>query len=501
MWMSEVAAAWTMTSLSDAPVMVALVQTFAALPIFLFGLPGGAIADIADRRSLLMVTQVWAAVVALALWLASGTGALTPLSLLLLVFANGIVLAMRWPVYSAIVPGLVPRRELAVAMALSGIANHGSRIAGPLAAGAIIAAAGPTWVFALNAVLAMVSFALLIAWRYRPVATTLPAERFASAMRVGIQHIRQSRAFKRVLLRCAAFFMHSIALIALLPLAARGLGDGAGGAGTYTLLLAGVGAGAVIGGFLIPMITRRMVLDRRVTLGTWLFASATAVMAFAPNLFVALPATVVAGIAFMFAANSLMICAQAALPDWVRARGLAVYQMVMMGGSALGAAIWGQIASMTSVPTSLLIAAFAGVAGVLIARKAPLAIVHEDETAPARLWTLPFTDAPVEPQVGPILATVEFRIDPARLTEFLDVMRESRRTWLASGLLAWDLYQDLADDTRYIEHLVDESWAAHLRRHDRVAGVYAELRERKHAFHLGPGAPVVRRYAARPVPL
>src|SRR5471032_829915 len=165
MWMNDVAIAWMMSSLTASPVMVALVQTASTLPVFLLGLPCGALADQVDRRRYLIVTQCWVAAVALLLWLAVLSGMSSPAMLLGLTFANGIGLALRWPVFAAIVPELVPRAQLPAALGLNGIAMNASRIVGPLTAGVLIASAGSVWVFALNAVLSVASGFVVLRWR------------------------------------------------------------------------------------------------------------------------------------------------------------------------------------------------------------------------------------------------------------------------------------------------------------------------------------------------
>lgn len=370
MWMSDVAAAWTMTSLTASPVLVALVQTAATLPVFLLGVPLGALADIADRRRLLIATQVWAALVASALFAAVATAAVVPVLLLALVFANGLVFALRWPAFSAIVPDLVPAREITVAMALNGVANNFSRVAGPLLAGAIIAAAGSAWVFALNALLCTVAAILIARWAHPPRAARLPAETFVHAMRGGLRYVRRSTSMRRVLLHVVVAFFNTIALMALLPLVARRFPDT--GPGTYTLLMAGMGAGAVTGAFAVSAIDRRAGARARHSLGMLLFAAATLGAAIAPHAWIALPATFLAGIAFMLFANTLVVAGTLALPSALRARGLSIYQMALMGASAAGAAWWGWVATATSIRTALGLAAAAIVVGVAATRRVDL---------------------------------------------------------------------------------------------------------------------------------
>ena len=497
MWMNDVASAWVMTSLTTSPTMVALVQTASTMPVLLLGLPTGALADIVDRRRYLMFTQFWVAGVALLLCLTVLTGTLSAPLLLALTFANGVGLAMRWPVYSALVPELVPRRELPAALALNGVGMNVSRVVGPIVAGGLIASAGSEYVFVLNAVLSMATATVLLRWKREQKASALPSERIFGAIRVGVQHVRQSPHIQAIMLRVFVFFLQSTALVALLPLVARRLRGG--DANTYTVLLAGMGLGAIVTAMWLPRLRARMTRDDLVRNGSLLHAAATLVVAFSPNVWLAFPAMLFAGAAWISVANSLTVAAQMNLPDWVRARGMSIVQMSIMAGTAIGAGVWGQIASMTSVPASLALASAAAVLTLVALRGFKVGGRAEEELTPAGVWKTPELAIPVEPEQGPVLVTIEFHIDPARKSEFIAVMRESRRIWLSNGLLAWELFHDIADPGHYIEHLVDESWAEYVRRNERVSTAYILLREHKLAFHLLDTPPVVRRFVAEPV--
>lgn len=491
MWMNDVAAAWLMTSLTTSPVWVALVQTAATMPVFLFGLPSGALADIVDRRRFYITTQFWVASVALLLCATVLTGTVTPPLLLLLTFANGIGLAMRWPVYSAVVPELIPRAQLPAALALNGITMNASRIVGPLLAGALIASIGSAAVFVLNAVLSLASAFMLMRWKREHKPDPLGRQRLWSAMRVGVQFVRQSPRLKAVLLRIALFFFHSTALIALLPLVARGLQGG--DAATFTVLLASMGMGAIATAFLMPRLRQLLARDQVVLYGTLLQSGATLVIAFASNVAVAVPAMFVAGMAWIATANSLSVSAQLALPDWVRARGMSIYQMAIMGASAFGAGLWGQVAALGTVQLSLLVAALTGGTAMWLATRFVVDLQIEEDLSPSHALPVPVAAQP--PATGHVLVSIDYRIDPTRAADFERVMQDSRRSRLAQGALEWHLLRDISDPGHYTEQIVDESWTEHLRRFDRVTSADIALRERKLAFHLEEAPPRVTRYA------
>lgn len=491
MWMNDVAAAWLMTTLTTSPILVALVQSASTLPVFLLGLPSGALADILDRRRYFIATQFWVAAVALVLCVAIMAGGMTAPLLLALTFANGIGLAMRWPVFAAIVPELVSRPQLPAALALNGVAMNASRIIGPLLAGAIIASAGSAWVFVLNAVLSVISGLVIMRWKRTHVPSPLGRERLGSAMRVGVQFVRQSPRMRAVLWRISIFFLHATALMALLPLLAKGLEGG--GAGTFTLLLASMGAGAITAAMFLPRLRQAMARDVLVMRGTMLQAAATAVMAVAPNVYVAVPAMFVGGMAWITTANSLSVSAQLALPNWVRARGMSIYQMSIMGATALGAAVWGQVATLTDVHTSLGLAAATGVVAMALVQRLVADRSIEEDLSPSLAFKAPVADAP--PGAGHLVVTIEYFIDPDRATEFRAVMQESRRSRLRQGALGWQLLHDISQPARYVERIEDESWTEHLRRFDRVTASDVALRERKLAFHVGDAPPRVTRWA------
>ncbi len=353
----------------------------------------------------------------------------------------------------------------------------------------LIASAGTEYVFVLNAVLSVISGLVIMRWRRNHVPSPLGRERLVSAMRVGLQFVRQSSRLRAVLLQVSLFFFHSTALLALLPLVARNMHGG--DAGTFTLLLASMGIGAIVAALNLARLRQLMPRDTLVLRSTIAQSLSTAVVAFAPNIYVAVPAMLLNGAAWISCANSLSVSAQLSLPDWVRARGMSMYQMSIMGASALGAALWGQIATMTSIAVGLLVAAVRGTAAMLLAQRRIVDLSIEEDLTPTREFKVPVPHAP--PGAGNVVVTIEYLIDPARSDGFHALMQESRRSRLRQGALEWELLRDIGHPGRYLEQITDESWTEHLRRFDRVTASDVALRERKLAFHIGEEPPVVRR--------
>jgi MFS family permease len=492
MWMNDVAAAWLMTSLTTSPVMVALVATASTLPVFLLGLPSGALADIVDRRRYFAATQLWVSINAMVLAALSSAGALTAEMLLLLTFTNGIGLAMRWPVFSAIVPQVVGRDLMPQALALGGISMNLSRVVGPMVAGALLASAGSAAVFLLNAALALISFWLILRWRSAPKASTLPGERFVGAMRVGLNFAAQSPRLKLILLRIFLFFLQSTALMSLLPLVARGLHGG--GPATFTLMLSCTGLGAIFSAFMFPRWRLRYDRNQFVVIGSLVHASMSTLMVLVPEMWVAVPAMFMIGMAWLSVANSLTISAQVAMPDWVRARGMSIYQMALMGGAAAGSMLWGQVAGFVGVKGAVLAAAGMGCIVVLATRKMSVEGDKEPDFTPAAAQLAPEPAVPIRPNEGPVMVTLEYQIDPLQAEAFAAVMQRTRRARLRQGALSWGLFRDVAQPGRYVEYFVDETWVEHLRRLERFTAFDAELRAERMAFHVGDNAPVLRRY-------
>jgi MFS family permease len=494
-WMQNAAAGWLMTGLDPDPFTVSLVQVATSLPMFLFALAGGALADIVDRRRLLIAIQT--AVTALVagfgvlIWL----GHVTPALLLAFSFLAGTAAALIAPVWMTIVPQLVPRPHLQPAVALNGVAINVSRAVGPALAGLIIVAWGLAAPFWLNAASTLGVIAALIWWRppSDTAARRLPAERFGRAIRAGLRHARHNPHLRATLIRAAGFFIFASAYWALLPLVAR---DQVGGdPKLYGLLLGAIGAGAVAGAFTLPLMQRRFGADMPAFAGTVGTAIAMVLYGLAREPAVALGASVVAGVAWIAVMSALNVSAQVALPGWVRGRGLSIFSTVMFGGLAFGSALWGKVAALTSLPAAHFIAAAGALVAIPLLWRWKLQTGAGVDFTPSMHWPQPVLSHDIEAECGPVLVTIEYRVNPTDRGAFVDAISQLAPERRRTGAFEWGLYEDTAEAGRFVETFLLDSWMEHLRQHERVTQADRARQEAVNRFQID-GSPKVTHLVA-----
>lgn len=492
-WMHDVGAGWLMTTLNPSPLWVSLVQAATTLPVFLLALPAGALADMLNRRRLLIIAMWFMAIIAFAIGTVVALGRITPVSLLAFTLAMGVGTAMLTPAWQSIVPQLVPRQELAAAVALNSVGFNVSRAIGPALGGAAIAAFGLASPFLMNAVSFVIVIGALLWWRPLAQTTTpLPAERWVAAMRAGVRYVRSSQPLKATLLRAIAFLVFASAFWALLPLLAREqLG---GGVGLYGVLVTCIGAGAVGGALVLPMLRKRHGPARVVLASSVITAAVLVSYALNREPMFAAVTSVIAGGAWIAAVSSFNISAQMSLPDWVRARGLAVFSAVFFGSLAAGSTFWGQVATMFGIPTALLAAAGGALAAAAIGARVPLQAGGEHDFTPSSHWPQPIVSETVEQERGPVMVTIEYRIDARRTTEFLAALEPLAQSRRRDGAFAWGVFRDAAEPGRMLEYFFEESWLDHLRHHARVTQSDRELQARVQAFHTDPTPPRVSHF-------
>ncbi|MFC6021756.1 MFS transporter [Plantactinospora solaniradicis] len=481
-WMQTVGAQWLLIDERNASTLVSLVQTASMLPILLLALPAGALADTLDRRRLLIAVQFFIVGVGVALTLLTATGRMPPALLLTLTFAFGVGQALTLPAWAAVIPDLVPRNLLQSASGLGSISVNVARSVGPALAGLLIAWTGVPLVFALNT-LAFLFFAfVLIRWRAGSARSVEVPERFTAALRAGGRYVRHSPIVQRLLLRALLFLIPGSALWALLPLvASRQLGLSSGG---YGVLLAALGVGAVAGGLVLPWVRSRLSPNQFLLIAGMAYGLAMLVVALVKIEAVVLIALVPAGLAWVTVLSNVNAEIQLFLPGWVRARGLAVYQVAFAGGQALGALAWGIVADASSLVIAHVAAAVLMILGGLTVRMWPLPDLRAVERDPATHWPdLDLVHEP-DPSVGPVMVVLTYTVREEHRERFVTAMEEVRAARQRTGAMRWGLFREGESADLFVEIYELASWDEHLRQHGgrlTKADQAAELRALEHA--------------------
>lgn len=497
LFIQDIGTAWLMTSLTNQPFMTALLQTAATLPFFLLALPAGAVADLVDRRKLVLGAQFWMLLAAATLAVVTLNGYTTPWVLLALTFLLFVGNAFGAPAWSAITPEIIPRRHLESAIGLGSAGYNLSRGAGSALGGIIVASFGPGYAFAVNACCYAVMINTLLRWDYRREPTSHPqnAERITSAIRAGLRYVRHSFALKAILVRTVVFSTGVSALWALLPLLAREqlhLNSI-----QYGVLISGFGIGTLTGAILQPILRRHLTLDSMSSAGTITFASAMATVACAQDFYIGLLGMFGSGVAWTIKNSSLNVAVQLAAPNWVRARAFSVYLLVFQGCAALGAVIWGTLATWYGLTQSMLWASIALLVGMLAGFWHKLAHAERLNVDESTHWRDPELthDVPAAAD-GPVMVSVEYTIDPKCAPEFLEAIKQLEVNRRRDGAFQWHVFRDLADESKFTETFLVETWGEHMRQHERVTMSDRAVEQRVDAFHVGKDPPKVTHFIA-----
>jgi len=454
--MFDTSTSWLMTTLDPNPMMVSAVQIATTLPMFLLTVPAGALSDIVDARRLLIGAQFWVAAVSIAFAAVVSFRLAAPGALLATTFFLGAAGALAAPAWLLVTPMLVSRDDLDSAIAINNASFNVSRAIGPSLGGFTIAAIGigfPFWFYCFGN---LAILAALLWWRGpRRVQETLPAERFTSAVRAGLRYVRHNRDMDATLVRAVPFFVFASAYWALLPLVARTQMHN--GPIIYGALLGTIGLGSIVGSFGIGRLKERLGPDRLAMASTAGTIAALAMYGAAREPVLAMIASLVAGASWIVMMTTLFVSAQVALPDWVRGRGLAIFLTVQFGAMTVGSAVWGTFASVEGLSATLYAAAAGAFVGMIATAGRRLQTAASLDLTPSLHWRSPVFVQRVEDDQGPILVTVEYKIDPEDRTPFLAAIQEIGHERKRDGAYAWNVFDDTAEVGRIIETFLIES--------------------------------------------
>ncbi|WP_041527421.1 MFS transporter [Paracoccus aminophilus] len=490
-----VGAAWMMTQLTDSPTLIALVQASNTLPIMLFALASGALADNFDRRTLLITAQVFMAVVSLLLAIVTWQGWMTPWLLLTFTFLIGAGQALYNPPWQASMGDLVPREDLPAAVTMNSVGFNLMRSVGPAAGGIITAAWGAAAAFAVNALSYIPLLGALFLWHPKPVPRRIAREPFVSAVGAGLRYVALSPNLLRVLIRSALFGFAAVAVLALLPLVAKAHPDG--GSLLFGLLLGCYGLGAIIGAVINPYIRERLPNEVIVRVSFAAFAASALILAFTDAVWLHAIAILPAGASWVLALSLFNVSVQLSTPRWVVARALALYQTATFGGMAAGAWIWGTVATAYDTDTALACAAVPLIVGAILGHWLSVPEFGTLNLDPSDNFREPELRLDLRGRSGPIMIMIDYKIDQKDVPLFLELMAQRRNIRRRDGARNWALLRDLETPNLWSESYHIATWDDYVRHNMRRTKSDSTIGTELAKLHQGPGAPAIHRMIER----
>ena len=490
-WMHEVGAGWLMTELTDNPLLVSLISSSTSLPVFLFVLIAGALADITDRRRYLLWTQGFMLFCAAILTGLTWAGMMSSWLLLFFTFAIGTGAALTMPAWDAITPEIVPKSDLSQAIALGSISVNAARAVGPALAGLIIAQAGTYVVFALNTASFIAVMVALLLWKREKRDNGMAPERFVGAVRAGLRFARHTKDLHIVMIRSGLFFLSAIGVLALLPFYVREVLQG--DARILGFLQGAMGVGAILTAFLLPTFKKFLSIDKLLFVAAFVLAGAFFLLGAVHSTYTSCVALFAGGMAWVTTFSILRIKAQQSVPDWVRARAMAIILMISFGSMALGGALWGTIARLAGMGNVYFAMAGTTLVLTLIAWRFPLALVgmSNQELAEAFGFHDHFMYQPQQGD-GPVLVSIEYDVGANKVEAFFKHIHALAVIRRRNGACRWHLFRDLERANVYVEQFLLESWAEHERQHARTGRDEKVVHDAVFSCLDGGSLPIVR---------
>jgi MFS family permease len=491
-----VGAAWAMTLMTQSADLVALVQTAVMLPVMLISIPGGAIADMYDRRLVGLAALTFTFASSVALTLLAWYGMLDPISLLAFCFLIGSGMALFGPAWQASVNEQVPPKMLPAAITLNSIGFNIARSFGPAIGGVIVAAAGAVAAFFVNAISYIPLIAVLYFWRRKREPSRLPPERLNRAIISGVRYILHSPNIRTVMLRCTLTGALGGSIFALMPLLVR---DVLGGdAKTYGLMLGAFGIGAILGAFYVGNVRTKLGAEGAVRAALLAMGIGTVVAAQSRIPALTAASFALAGGGWMMSMALFNISIQTGAPRWVSGRAVAGFRSSNSAGLALGSWAWGYLAVHIGIDQAMLVSGIAMIASPLMALWLRVPEVESVTEDMARAIADPEVRLALTPRSGPVVVEIEYRIDPEKAREFHGIMQEVQLNRQRNGAYGWSIARDITDPALWTERYHCPTWHDYLRQRSRPTDAERALQRTATDMHMGPGPVRIRRMLERP---
>ncbi|TXR46754.1 MFS transporter [Phyllobacterium endophyticum] len=491
----SVGAAWMMTTISDSVDMVALVQASTALPIMLFSLVSGALADNFNRRRVMLVAQSFMLGVSVLLTLFSHFNLITPWLLLSFTFLIGCGTALNNPSWQASVGDMVPREDLASAVALNSMGFNITRSVGPAIGGVIVAIAGAAAAFAVNTISYIPLIYALFRWQPKYDPNPLPRETLGRAVSAGLRYVAMSPNIGKVIFRSFIFGLSASAVLALLPLVARDLVHG--GPLVYGVMLGSFGIGAIAGALISARLREYLSSEAIVRIAFIGFAVSAGLASISSNEWPTNAALLVAGACWVLALSLFNVTVQLSTPRWVVGRALSLYQTTTFGGIAAGSWLWGVAAGEYGADKALLVSSIVMLFGAAVGLRYALPEFKTLNLDPLNRFSEPLLKLDLKPRSGPIVIMIDYVIAESDVPEFLEVMAARRRIRIRDGAGHWALMRDLENPEIWTESYHTPTWVEYVRHNQRRTQADAVIGDRIRALHRGPAEPRVHRMIER----
>ncbi len=492
----SVGAAWEMTSLTDSPSMVALVQTAMMVPLMFVTLPAGAIADMFDKRKIAMFGLAFGCVSAAALTEVAYAGVMTPWLLLLFCALIGAGVALFSPSWQASIPEQVSRENLPAAVGLGTISYNVARSFGPALGGLIVLAAGARAVFALTSVLYAPLLIAFFMWKRKHVPSRLPPERIDRAIVGGARYALHSTPIRTAIVRVFLFGLASAAASALAPLVAKDLLGG--DASVFGILLGAQGVGAVLGALFVSELRQRF--RNEVTVRTCALFTGLALIAvgFSQSLLLTCAAFFVVGAANILSIALLNVSVQMSAPRWVTARALSLFSSAITAGIGIGAWGWGIVAGIEDVAFTYIVSGLAVMGTAMLGLLLPIGRDREGDDPSVALTNDPEVALGLSMRSGPIVVEIDYDVAPEAARDFYDVMMRIQRVRKRNGGFDWSLSRDIGNPALWTERYHCPTWGDYLRMRERYTQTDLETQEEASCFDRSRDSRRIRRRLERP---